>query len=77
MNIYLNDAFERGSTRFYFSHSNNDKRGKEEVVSVKPVKGMALVFMQPNNRDFLHDGEVVEGGFKYLLRTDIMYERVM
>ena len=37
--------------------------------------GLALVFRQPPTARLLHDGQRVEEGVKYLLRTDIMYRQ--
>ncbi len=54
--IYLNDEFEGGHTDFGWE-------------SVRPVRGMALVF--PHR--LRHQGSVVTGGVKYVLRTDVMY----
>ncbi|MBL0912817.1 MAG: 2OG-Fe(II) oxygenase [Bacteroidia bacterium] len=54
--IYLNDDFEGGETTF-------------EKHSIKPRKGMALIFEHP----LKHAGEPVTRGIKYALRTDIMY----
>ena len=54
--IYLNDDFEGGSTEFGWE-------------SVKPVRGMALVF--PHR--LRHQGSVVHSGVKYVLRSDVMY----
>ena len=33
------------------------------------------MFRQPPGMDYLHDGEVVHSGYKYLFRTDVMYKR--
>jgi predicted 2-oxoglutarate/Fe(II)-dependent dioxygenase YbiX len=54
--IYLNDDFEGGSTDFGWE-------------SVKPSRGMALVF--PHR--LRHQGSAVKAGLKYVLRTDVMY----
>lgn len=54
--IYLNDDFEGGSTDFGWE-------------SVKPVRGMALIF--PHH--LRHRGAAVRRGIKYVLRTDVMY----
>lgn len=71
VNIYINDDFEGGSTRFY---ETDEFDGPTHCV--KPVTGMALIFRQPPGQNHLHDGEQVKSGFKYLLRTDAMYGRV-
>ncbi|MBI1246962.1 proline hydroxylase [bacterium] len=57
--IYLNDDFEGGGTRFF-------NPGTFRVI---PEKGSALFFHHPQ----LHEGEVIEKGVKYVLRSDVMY----
>ncbi|RQP26582.1 2OG-Fe(II) oxygenase [Piscinibacter terrae] len=54
--MYLNDGFEGGDTQFQWD-------------SVKPQRGMALVF--PHRLS--HQGSPVISGVKYVLRTDVMY----
>jgi len=71
VNIYINDEFKGGSTRFY---ETDEFDGPTHCV--KPVTGMALIFRQPPGQNHLHDGEQVKSGFKYLLRSDAMYVRV-
>lgn len=68
VNIYLNNIFKGGCTRFF-------PRNLADSVDVKPEPGMALIFRQPPDKGLTHDGERVEEGLKYLLRTDIMYQR--
>jgi len=66
--LYLNGtgAFSGGRTRFYATQVPE----RPEVV-LDPVAGMAAVF--PHNA--WHDGETVTAGHKYVLRTDLIYER--
>ena len=71
VNIYLNAEFSRGRTRFY-----DDDEDGNELLSVQPEAGLALIFAQPPYRFYPHDGEVVEGGLKYLLRSDVMYRKI-
>lgn len=66
LNIYLNDGFEGGSTRFL-------NRKNEVEATVTPCPGMCLLFRQPPFASYRHDGEEVTAGFKYLLRSDAMY----
>jgi len=65
VNIYMNDDFEGGQTRMY---SDRDNR-----TPIQPKPGMALIFRQPPEEDYLHDGATIESGIKYLFRTDVMY----
>jgi len=60
--VYLNDDFEGGETNFFTSFGGIR-------VSVRPRKGMALVFRHQQ----LHEGAPVTSGRKYVLRTDVMY----
>jgi hypothetical protein len=41
------------------------------VLRVRPATGLALVFMHRQ----LHEGAEVVRGRKYVLRTDVMYQR--
>lgn len=78
VNIYLNSVPEelKGATRIleHLPHHGNYWDGVEElkaIAKIQPVQGSASVF-----RDTLwHDGEELLGGEKYLLRTDVVYER--
>lgn len=58
--IYLNEGFEGGDTEFDFPRH-----------TVQPATGMALVF----EHQLYHQGAAVTRGTKYVLRSDIMYER--
>ena len=78
--IYLNDNYEGGTTNFAESHDMN----KDEVqgiycsppdkvyASLKACRGDCLVF----DHRLLHEGQQVTNGMKYLIRSDIMYEKV-
>jgi hypothetical protein len=68
--IYLNDDFEGGETRFY-EPSSIYCPDPPERFSVKPVRGQALVFIHRQ----LHEGARIVQGRKYVLRTDVMYQR--
>lgn len=66
--IYLNDNFQGGQTELlecpdFFSDSHQD---------VNPVTGTALIF----RHDFLHSATPVISGTKYIIRTEIMFQRV-
>lgn len=73
LNIYLLSlpASFGGATRF-FASSPYEHPNIPATYRNQPVQGCAALF-----RDFLwHDGEEVTGGQrKYLLRTDVVYER--
>jgi prolyl 4-hydroxylase len=56
--VYLNEGCDGGETAF----------GDFDVV-IKPKRGMALLFQH----NMLHEGVVVRGGEKYVLRSDVMY----
>lgn len=58
--IYLNEEFEGGSTYLITLNEN-----------VTPKKGMLLLF----DHKILHAGTPVTSGVKYVLRTDIMYQK--
>eukprot|EP01080_Neovahlkampfia_damariscottae_P003844 gene3844-7004_t len=61
--IYLNDDFEGGNTIF---HSE-----KNQTLKIEKSIGKAILF----NHDILHEGEKVTKGKKYILRTEIMFQR--
>ncbi|GAA4435362.1 2OG-Fe(II) oxygenase [Bremerella cremea] len=61
--VYLNDDFAGGATRFF----------KPETFRVVPRTGSALFFHHPQ----LHEGEVIESGTKYVLRSDVMYRSTL
>jgi prolyl 4-hydroxylase len=56
--IYLNDDFDGGETEF------------ENLFTVNPKTGDLLVFYHP----LRHEGKEVTSGFKYALRSDVMYK---
>lgn len=62
--IYLNDDFTGGETKFY----DDDKVLRS---TIRPERGAALLFEHLQ----LHEGAPVTSGRKYVLRTDVMYER--
>lgn len=68
--IYLTGGkeFEGGDTIFY----PETARGKSEVISVHPDKGMAL--LHKHGDDCLkHEAELVKNGVKWVLRSDVTY----
>jgi len=75
--IYLNDNFEGGHTRFFPEKQHcrflRDIENKIPTVVVKPQEGSALV----NIHSILHEGSSVTSGTKYVVRTDILYQRII
>ena len=68
LNIYLNSVAEeqRGATVFL-----GEVVGDQVEVAVQPEEGAGLLFFQPGTR---HEGRVLRGGKKWLLRTDVMFK---
>jgi prolyl 4-hydroxylase len=56
--LYLNDDFEGGETEF------------QDLFTVKPKTGDLLVFYHP----YRHEGKLLVSGYKYALRSDVMYK---
>jgi len=74
INIYLNTKdvdFTGGYTRF-FKHIEDEAHANV----VAPVAGLALVFEHFKSSQ-IHDGEILDEGVKYILRTDVMYRRII
>lgn len=81
--VYLNDNFEGGQTGFWTQHDEIGKKehcrflrgseNKPHQVVVSPKTGMALI----NDQNLLHEGLPPTKGTKYILRTDVVYEREM
>lgn len=63
--VYLNDNGS-GCTAFYDQQKNC-------TLTVHPTEGTALVF----THDCLHEGQTVDSGVKYVLRSDIMFQRTL
>lgn len=78
VNIYLNTVLEenKGATRVlknepHMGHYWNGRENLTVLAKIQPVIGAASIF-----RDTLwHDGEELLQGEKYLLRSDIVYQR--
>lgn len=66
--VYLNgqECFVGGRTRFYASQSGGDTTQEFSAQT-----GMAIVF----EHSLWHDGEAVPEGTKYVMRTDVLFER--
>ncbi|CCG83268.1 Putative uncharacterized protein [Taphrina deformans PYCC 5710] len=71
--IYLNDDFEEGYTTFFIPDNQPEKlRG----VRVVPRIGSVLVFPHGDSIGaLLHEGSSVKSGAKYVIRTDVLYEK--
>jgi predicted 2-oxoglutarate/Fe(II)-dependent dioxygenase YbiX len=67
--LYLNDSgeFSGGATRYYAERSE----GSGLLGVVRPEAGTLIVF----DHELWHDGEAVTSGTKYVMRTDVLYER--
>lgn len=75
VNIYLNDLTpeQKGRTRFFASN----KPRAEVVASAGGVAGSVVIFKQSCfDGSPWHDGEEVAEGLKYLMRTDVVYNKV-
>ncbi|CAD7704156.1 unnamed protein product [Ostreobium quekettii] len=79
--VYLNDDFEGGATNFLKDvaplQSNEERRPRATPDQIRhkvmPEAGTAIIF----NHRLLHEGETVTAGVKYMLRSDVMYTRVV
>ncbi|BGP20042.1 hypothetical protein JCM10213_002076 [Rhodosporidiobolus nylandii] len=71
--IYLNDDFDNGCTTFFLPSS---RPGTLNAFPIKPARGCAMVFVHGDARgSLLHEGSPVgEGGAKYVIRTEVLYE---
>lgn len=73
--IYLNDDFTGGETRFFPDKQHcrflRDREVKEPTHVVVPQLGQALLNIHP----ILHEGSEVTRGTKYVVRTDVLYQR--
>lgn len=66
--IYLNHNFDGGATELLIT---NDF-WHDTVPTVFPLTGKAFIF----RHDVLHEGKIVTKGTKYILRTEVMFQRV-
>ena len=75
VNLYLNDVplSAGGATRFLDLFSPVEQEGcrYKILAEIRPVKGSAALFREL----VYHDGAPLKEGVKYLLRTDVMFER--
>jgi 2-oxoglutarate-Fe(II)-dependent oxygenase superfamily protein len=83
--VYLQAPYYGGETRFYDSESEESMSGprlhlpyqevpkRDPVAKVSPKAGTAVIF----THDVAHEGATVTAGDKYVLRTDILFERTL
>ncbi|GAA5846791.1 hypothetical protein JCM11251_006158, partial [Rhodosporidiobolus azoricus] len=71
--IYLNDHFSNGCTTFFLPST---RPSTLNAFGIKPSAGCALVFPHGDSiGSLLHEGSPVgEGGAKYVIRTEVLYE---
>lgn len=67
---YLNENYDDGHTRFFHVDQSDGSVKYPLFLKLKPKMGMCLIF----NQNIYHDGEVVNNGNKYMMRTDIIYK---
>lgn len=84
--LYLNDGFSGGNTRFYMDYEADRKAtenipyGSQQLSAsgiiptdeVKAKQGSALIFNHAED-SVLHDGEEVLSGEKFIMRGDLLY----
>jgi hypothetical protein len=78
--IYLNDDFDGGDTVFYNTLGERQKydlvedemkKGFVERYRYRPKKGSVLIF----NHNMIHEGTSISHGIKYVIRSDIVFQR--
>jgi hypothetical protein len=70
--VYLNDDIEGGATTFFLP----DPRAQSGLLAhsaVRPQAGRALCFPQGNTANLIHEGSPVRSGYKYVIRSDVLY----
>lgn len=70
---YLNDDYDDGCTRFFHiqqSGSHHKHVTYPIFLNLKAKPGMCLIF----NQNIFHDGQQVKNGYKYMMRTDVIYK---
>lgn len=73
--VYLNDDFDGGETTFFLPSMSNQV-GVIDARSIRPQTGAVLVFPHGDSIGTLvHEGSSVTKGVKYVIRTDVMYEK--
>lgn len=71
--LYLNDDFTEGYTTFFMP---NQQQEGLKAIRVAPRMGSVLVFPHGESVGaLLHEGSGVKSGAKYVIRTDVLYEK--
>lgn len=71
--IYLNDDFEEGYTTFFLPDPAEERL---KGIRVEPRIGSVLVFPHGESVGaLLHEGSAVTKGAKYVIRTDVLYDK--
>lgn len=72
--IYLNEGFEGGCTTFFVPTA---EVGHLEARPVQPVAGSVMCFPHGDTGGaLLHEGSAVMSGAKFIVRTDVLYEKL-
>jgi hypothetical protein len=76
VNIYMNGGFEGGNTTIFIGDNSKPGKAASNIASydVVPEPGLCMIFRQPPAKSYLHKGQTVIAGEKYLFRSDVMYE---
>ena len=70
--FYLNDNFTGGATSFYEYVRNEGKMKHTQFESIQPETGSTLLFWHKT----FHTGDELINGEKYVLRSDLLYEKI-
>lgn len=76
--IYLSEC-QGGATRFYTTEEElggrkrSSRRNCHQSVAYEPKVGSILLHLH-GDYCLEHEGEVVKGGIKYVLRTDLVFQ---
>lgn len=69
--LYLNDDFEGGGTTYFTADA---EQGLLHAHAVAPRAGCVICFPHGDAEGALvHEGSLVTSGFKYIVRTDVLY----
>ena len=68
--MYLNEGFDGGCTTFFVPAK---EPGYLHATAVRPRIGGCLLFPHADAACLVHEGSGVEGGTKYIIRTEVLY----